>query len=305
VQAYLSNAAASSQASRIEYIVHSQNLNGAAARNTGIMASTGEYVCFLDDDDQYLPGRLSEVVGALQGEKKSFGGVYCGFLGWNSPENDLDRYPEEDLSKKLISLDYRQHYLHTNTVTYRFSELIKTNGFDESYPRHQDLEFNLRFLSVSSLGAVKKPLVRLNPRPSSQDNRIFGFRLFEIKQKFLAEFSELIASFGLSEANRIYKAHCDEVIRYNSDNNEFPVQILESNNFDFALITYARLNKPLEIERFEERVEQGENVRELENRIDALKAELVLKKRELEDARKSLSYRIAALWRSITKDQYL
>ena len=42
----------------IKYIKHSKNLNGAVARNTGINASNGKYICFLDDDYFYLPNRV-------------------------------------------------------------------------------------------------------------------------------------------------------------------------------------------------------------------------------------------------------
>ncbi|WP_438883286.1 hypothetical protein, partial [Bacillus cereus group sp. Bce013] len=73
------------------------------------------------------------------------GAVYCGFLGWNSSENDLHRYKEGDLTLDILMLDYKNHYLHTNTATYKRHVVLSINGFDESYHRHQDLEFNLRF----------------------------------------------------------------------------------------------------------------------------------------------------------------
>ena len=45
---------------KIKYIQHKTNKNGAAARNTGIQASVGEYITFLDDDDFFLKNRISE-----------------------------------------------------------------------------------------------------------------------------------------------------------------------------------------------------------------------------------------------------
>ena len=43
---------------RVRLIAHEVNLGVSVARNTGIEAATGQYVCFLDDDDLYTPERL-------------------------------------------------------------------------------------------------------------------------------------------------------------------------------------------------------------------------------------------------------
>ena len=39
-------------AGQVKYIQHERNKNGSAARNTGWKASHGEYITFLDDDDE-------------------------------------------------------------------------------------------------------------------------------------------------------------------------------------------------------------------------------------------------------------
>ena len=37
-------------------------LNGAAARNTGLRNAQGEWCCFLDDDDWYLPQKIEKQI---------------------------------------------------------------------------------------------------------------------------------------------------------------------------------------------------------------------------------------------------
>ncbi|WP_374328366.1 glycosyltransferase [Azonexus sp.] len=204
-----------------QYIEHSKNRNGSAARNTGIIHSTGEYVCFLDDDDVYLPGRLEKSVEVLKSSNGKEGGVYCGFIGWNSPSNDLNRYKSGDLTAEILLLDYKKHYLHTDTATYKRKAVLAINGFDESYRRHQDLEFNLRFFELFDIGITTESGVRLNPQPSSVSNKVFGFEMFDLKVRFLKQFKQLIDQLDNSVVDAIYEKHWLEVAKYIKNKNEF------------------------------------------------------------------------------------
>lgn len=199
---------------KVILIEHSINRNGAAARNTGILHSSGEYICFLDDDDIYLDGRISKSVAKLEATRKNVGAVYCGFLGWNSPENDLNRYKTGDLTLEILLLDYKKHYLHTNTATYKREAVLAINGFDESYKRHQDLEFNLRFFEKYTIDAVEECMVRLNPEPSDISNKVFNKNMVDLKTKFLHQFEYIISSYDLENQKRIHELHLNEVMRY-------------------------------------------------------------------------------------------
>ncbi|MBY0444305.1 MAG: glycosyltransferase [Burkholderiales bacterium] len=203
--------------SNVKFIEHTINRNGSAARNTGLMNSTGEYISFLDDDDIYLEGRISKSIQELSSCKKNIGAVYCGFLGWNSPINDLGRYKSGDLTLELLLLDYKKHYLHTNTAKYKREAITAINGFDESYKRHQDIEFNLRFFEKFQIEVVKDSLVRLNPEPSEVSNKIFNFSMLDLKEKFLHQFEKTITSFKEETSSKIYNIHWSEVVKYIND----------------------------------------------------------------------------------------
>lgn len=53
------------QDARIHAIHQLQSVGGSEARNIGIRASQGEWIAFLDDDDQWLPQKLQAQMGML------------------------------------------------------------------------------------------------------------------------------------------------------------------------------------------------------------------------------------------------
>lgn len=224
----------------IHLVQHVHNRNGAAARNTGMLHSHGEFISFLDDDDIYLPGRVEQAVKALRHSDATVGAVYCGFLGWNSPVNDPKRYRSGNLTRELLLLDYKSHYLHTNTATYKRTALERLNGFDETYRRHQDIELNLRFFEEHVVAVVPEAGARLNPAPSTVSNKVFNADMLALKQKFLGQFRYLIDSLEESVRCRVYDLHWQEVARYTTDRDS-TLRHLNSIDTNGPLQTFIRL----------------------------------------------------------------
>ncbi len=210
----------------VNFVYHSINRNGAAARNTGVHHSCGEYICFLDDDDIYCKSRVSESVKALSRLGREYGAVYCGYLGWNSPVHDESRFKSGDLTEEILLLDKTSHYLHTDTITIRRETFDILNGFNEAYPRHQDLEFFLRFFEISRIECVSQCLVKIKPSPVPNSNLLGPEQLFSVKKKFLGNFKESIMSRGLEFAADVLASHQREIEFYSGGNDEYCIPSL-------------------------------------------------------------------------------
>lgn len=69
---------------RIRSVRHKENRGLPASRNTGVRNAKGEYIAFLDDDDEYTPERLSLQVSRFEAASPAVGLVY----GWMDKVDD-------------------------------------------------------------------------------------------------------------------------------------------------------------------------------------------------------------------------
>lgn len=62
----------------VRYIQNEKNLGGSGARNVGIGAAKGDYIAFLDDDDEYYPSKIERQLEVfLNTESERLALVYC------------------------------------------------------------------------------------------------------------------------------------------------------------------------------------------------------------------------------------
>ncbi|HEX3280708.1 MAG TPA: glycosyltransferase [Pyrinomonadaceae bacterium] len=94
----------------IKYIRLDRNQGVAGARNVGILASSAEFVAFLDDDDLRLPGSLDSQVATLAAAPKA--GFVCGAMLLANQNyrltGEVSAPPEKDgdVFWQLLELDF-------------------------------------------------------------------------------------------------------------------------------------------------------------------------------------------------------
>ena len=166
------------------YLKHSENRNGAAARNTGIRAAKGEYIAFLDNDDVYFSGHVADCVNILE-EHPEYGAVLCGVVKvgggicW-----DLIPAVTGDAVKELF---LRETALGTGSNIFVRTFLVKDiKGFDESFQRHQDVEFCIRLFSKCRTFGL--PEVQIVKGMDGFSNIPDFERFLQTKKHFIAKF---------------------------------------------------------------------------------------------------------------------
>lgn len=139
---------------RIIYIKHEKNMNGAVARNTGIKKATGDYITFLDDDDFFLKNRIEILVKFLN-ENKQYDAVYTS--GCVLYKDLFHVKKSGNLKKEMLMLN---PIIRTGSNMFFRKNVFDNIGmFDESFNRHQDIEFMVRFFDKFKIYALDKILV--------------------------------------------------------------------------------------------------------------------------------------------------
>lgn len=152
---------------RITHLTHEENRGGSAARNTGIEASSGEYIAFLDSDDTWEPDKLEKQIQELERRSDKWVAAYCDFRQTRSNRvvetvDNLVRRPTGfEGDEEIIDRIFLRQFAHggASTLLVKRSAVEAIDGFDPSFQRHQDLEFLVRLLQVGKLAYVDETLV--------------------------------------------------------------------------------------------------------------------------------------------------
>lgn len=126
---------------RITYIRAEKNHGyGNKPRNTGILASKGEYICYLDDDCEFLTRHIERLVAELVANKADV--VYA----------DQWLVTETGQRAEGIAMDFDGQYLlnknfiDTNEVLHTREIIFAVGGWDETLPRFMDWNLWVRMM---------------------------------------------------------------------------------------------------------------------------------------------------------------
>jgi glycosyltransferase involved in cell wall biosynthesis len=145
---------------RVRVVELSESVGGSDARNRGVDAASGEWIAFLDDDDEWLPGKLEAQLDAVQHSASPVVIGTCRMIA-RTPGNDYvwpRRKPSrnEQIGEYLLarrSLTRGEGYIQTSTFFVRRS-LMLAQPFKSGQLKHQDTEWVLRLARLPGVEVV-------------------------------------------------------------------------------------------------------------------------------------------------------
>jgi glycosyltransferase involved in cell wall biosynthesis len=137
---------------RVKYVRLDKKGNANVCRNLGTKQAKGDYIAFLDSDDEWLPNHLEKKINKIS--DNNCDGVFGSTIidNGNSKKIVLSRPVKENeqMINYLLSDGFAQtsSYLFTSTAA-------KNVLWDESLFRHQDLDFSVRFAKKYNFTATQ------------------------------------------------------------------------------------------------------------------------------------------------------
>lgn len=147
-----------SDSDRIRYISYHLAKGGNYARNTGVEAAKGEYVAFLDDDDEWHADKLEKQYAIIENDD-NIGLVATGINSIQEGEDFITKFipsAEYDASKQIL---LRNCIGSTTTVMVKKELIQSVGGFDENLGALQDYDCWVRLCQITRVGVVKEPCV--------------------------------------------------------------------------------------------------------------------------------------------------
>lgn len=228
-------------------VIHKQNGGVSSARNAGIEAAKGEYICFVDSDDYLESNYLKELVETKK-KYPDFDNVWCGFQtveDYNG-KNKEAVIAKNDTGNSCYSLEdimiLHERWLDASPCNKLFNKRVVVNNnikFPEDLSLGEDLLFNFEYLDSTKgkIVVINQPLYNyIRDGKESLDNKYYP-DLLEIYRRLNSETEKYAQKWELSEEqlSKMYNSfffRLENVLRntFNKKNKESFRQKLKYNN---------------------------------------------------------------------------
>ncbi len=156
------------KAPRLRVLPLPKRVGGSRARNEGVQAAQGEWIAFLDDDDEWLPEKLEKQLAVARASDSSDPIVACKVLARTAGGDSVwpRKLPSEPISEYLLARDswsQGEGLLQTSTLLTTRRLLMKV-GFVDGLKKHQDWDWLLRVVQTpgTKIEFVSEPLAVWN-----------------------------------------------------------------------------------------------------------------------------------------------
>lgn len=160
------------------FITPEESKGGNYARNRGIQASKGEFLAFLDDDDEWFPTKLEKQIALF--ENPEVGLVFCGHIDVYDYRNMMVKVtPADDQQGDLSQFVFKFIFCTTSMMMVRKQLMLQIGCFDENVRFWQEYDVCIQLCQITKVAFVKEPLMLLRHNISDKQrltNKFDGWK---------------------------------------------------------------------------------------------------------------------------------
>jgi len=152
---------------KIRYIRHAP-MTIPKARNLGVKESRGEFIAFLDDDDEWLPCKLKAEIDVFDnagsdGRTDKLALSYGGYIEMDSASKDIGSHKPVLRGSILRELLFQEDGFtgSASNPMLRKSVVEELGGYNEDVPTGEDWELYLRLAQKYEIDYTDEPVVRI------------------------------------------------------------------------------------------------------------------------------------------------
>jgi len=145
---------------RIISIRNNVNRGEAGSRNQGVNAAKGEFVSFLDDDDEWLPRKLDAQVNKFKNSKKETGCIYTWHCRVDLQTGEKIKETKYQKNGNIFKEMFEGNWVGTpSTVMVKKECFQLVGGFDESIGFSTDYDMWIRISKEFNIEYIGETLV--------------------------------------------------------------------------------------------------------------------------------------------------